>query len=404
MIFVFDKSNEHGIIPNLVKRTDIIPKTKEWWDLAITPPYSFEFRFLNYLKIEGIQFQVKNVDQLANSDEIGLYPINLNFFDSTIDYFSLMSERARNLVKNNKLNILFYYSEGDDIEWHIKTRLADLASEYQFPPQRIKFVIANARVNCSNYHYFPDDELYYRYLNKDNDFVTEVNFESRTKKFTCLNRMDKPFRKLFAAHVWHDNLHHNSFFSYTGQNYAVEFPTNFRKLENEWNTHWPYAPSIVDKFEQGIPYLCDDLPDHLHNNHKLIDKRFFSDAYWNVVVETHINKNNLFLTEKTFKPILNLQPFVIVGSVGSLDLLHRLGYKTFDCVIDESYDKEENNELRLRKVFEIVKEFSNWDDQQHIQVQKRIQEILLFNQKHFLSSKKYRLLDLMSSVSDENLQ
>lgn len=403
MIFVFDNANEHGVIPNLIKEKNIVPRSQEWWDLAINAPYSYEFRFLKYLSIDGIYYEIRTTDEIARTGEDGTYPIHLNFFDSEIDYFSLISEQALTLCRNRKLTILFYYSEGDDIESHIDKKIQEQINKYNIPRQQVKFVIANARVNKPYYYYFPDDELYYRYLNRDNDYVKEINLEPRQKKFTCLNRMDKGFRRIFAAHIWYENLHQQAFFSYTGKNYDLEFPTNKRKFENEWHQYWPYAPTIVSKFEQYIPFLCDDLPDYLHNNHKLIDKRFFEESYWNVVVETHINKNNLFLTEKTFKPILNLQPFIIVGSVGSLDLLKKLGYKTFNGVIDENYDNVENDELRLKMCLDLVRQISNWDNAKQIEIQQQLSDILLHNQQLLLSSKKYRLADMLLSVGQDTL-
>lgn len=402
-IFVFDNTNEYGIIPNLVKATNIIPKSDEWWNLAIQPPFSYEFRFLQYLSIDGIVYEIRTTKEITSTGEHGIYPINLNFFDSSIDFFSLMSTEAIELCKIKKLTILFYYSEGDDISSHIENKIDEQVRSYNLPREQVKFVIANAKTNKSHYYYFPDDELYYRYLNKDNDYVKQINFEPRQRKFTCLNRIDKGFRRLFAAHIWHENLHNQAFFSYTGKNYDLEYPTNKRKLENEWNQHWPFAPTIVSKFEPYIPFLCDDLPDHLHNNHKLIDHRFFNESYWNIVVETHISKNNLFLTEKTFKPILNLQPFIIVGSVGSLKLLKSLGYKTFDSVIDESYDNEENDELRLKRCLDLVRDIANWDHNKHIQIQKSVSEILLHNQQQLLASKRYRLTDIINAITTETL-
>ena len=41
---------------------------------------------------------------------------------------------------------------------------------------------------------------------------------------------------------------------------------------------------------------------------------------------------------------------MIVGQAGSLDLLRSLGYKTFDGIIDESYDTILNNPDRLEAV------------------------------------------------------
>ena len=45
------------------------------------------------------------------------------------------------------------------------------------------------------------------------------------------------------------------------------------------------------------------------------------------------------VTEKVFKPIVGLQPFLIVGNPGSLGLLRGLGFRTFGALFDERYDR-----------------------------------------------------------------
>jgi len=47
-----------------------------------------------------------------------------------------------------------------------------------------------------------------------------------------------------------------------------------------------------------------------------------------------------FLTEKTYKPIINLSPFVLQGHQHHLEYLQSEGYQVFDRYIDISYDKE----------------------------------------------------------------
>ena len=49
-------------------------------------------------------------------------------------------------------------------------------------------------------------------------------------------------------------------------------------------------------------------------------------------------ENTCFLSEKTFKPIICSQPFIIYGNKGSLQHLRNMGYKTFSPFIDETYD------------------------------------------------------------------
>ena len=58
-----------------------------------------------------------------------------------------------------------------------------------------------------------------------------------------------------------------------------------------------------------------------------------------LVTETDVF-NSLFITEKTFKPILNKSPFLISGSPYTLAYLRKLGFETFDKLFDESYDSE----------------------------------------------------------------
>ena len=49
-------------------------------------------------------------------------------------------------------------------------------------------------------------------------------------------------------------------------------------------------------------------------------------------------ESSVFISEKTFKPLASMQPFIILGSKHTLKYLQKLGYKTFHPFIDESYD------------------------------------------------------------------
>jgi len=389
MIFVFDTYERGGVyLPNLVTDTSIKFRSEQWWDLAITPPYSYEFRFLRYLWKHNIKYRVENIRDV---NQQCVYPVNLNYFDPKIDYIGLVSESAKALARQGLCTIWFYYSEGDNIHWHIDRCLREQLDQHSIPYDQFKFTIANALVEGEFYSYFPDDELYYKYLHADGGYVTQVNTDIRSKKFTCLNRVDKPFRRLFAASLVGQGLDQDAYFSYTDRKYQVEYETRDSDVE-QWDT-WDHT--VLERFTP--PYRCDDLQDYEHNSHKLIDTRFFQDAYYNVIVETHIN--NLFLTEKTFKPILNLQPFVIVGAARSLRLLRELGYKTFGDYIDESYDNIEDPEQRLKQCLHTVEQISRMSHSEHMVDQHDMRKILLYNQQHFLSDKSAKLLKLLNKIN-----
>lgn len=83
----------------------------------------------------------------------------------------------------------------------------------------------------------------------------------------------------------------------------------------------------------------------------------------NITTETYYyncwNFNNeMFLSEKTWKPIVSKQIFVFIGPKGILKKLKELGFKTFENFIDESYD-ELPDEKRLYAALDSVKSATN---------------------------------------------
>jgi hypothetical protein len=146
------------------------------------------------------------------------------------------------------------------------------------------------------------------------------------------------------------------------------------------------------------PYVCDTLSSEQHNDHHLHVPEHYTQSYCHVVMETHFDADQsggAFLTEKTFKPIKHGQPFVIIGAPGSLQALRDLGYRTFDHVIDNSYDLEPDNTLRWQKILATI---------QHIQAQdpeiwfSRCLDDIYHNQQHFLASKHSRLNSLYDKL------
>ena len=74
-------------------------------------------------------------------------------------------------------------------------------------------------------------------------------------------------------------------------------------------------------------------------------------------------------------------PFVILGNRLSLLKVRQLGFKTFDGLIDESYDKESDPELRYNLVLKAIKDFiDNPPDRD------KILEICKFNLDLFYST------------------
>ena len=98
----------------------------------------------------------------------------------------------------------------------------------------------------------------------------------------------------------------------------------------------------MQDFLRHAPYVCDSANSSSHNDHRNINADLYTKAYCHLVIETLFDvdqSGGTFLTEKTFKCMKFGQPFVIIGPVGSLEVLRRSGYRVFDHAIDNSYDR-----------------------------------------------------------------
>jgi hypothetical protein len=158
--------------------------------------------------------------------------------------------------------------------------------------------------------------------------------------------------------------------------------------------------SDIDNFLDGAPYTCDTQTADQHNDHSQIEPGHYYDAYCNIVLETHYDADQsggAFLTEKIFKPIKHGQPFVIVGAPGSLAALRKLGYRTFDYTIDNSYDLVQDNTQRWQKTLQAIQQIQQQD--MHKWFQQCLSDIQ-HNQQLFLSSKYERLNSLIERLHD----
>ena len=114
-----------------------------------------------------------------------------------------------------------------------------------------------------------------------------------------------------------------------------------------------------------------------------------ADAFWHVVTETVFYYPKLHLTEKIFKPIVSKQPFMLLAAPGNLAYLKSYGFKTFDSVIDESYDTIENNDLRTKAVVEQLHWYCNLTPGEKTDIIQQLEPIIEYNFHHFYGEFKH---------------
>jgi hypothetical protein len=107
------------------------------------------------------------------------------------------------------------------------------------------------------------------------------------------------------------------------------------------------------------------------------------DAFWHVVTETVFYYNKLHLTEKIFKPIVSKQPFMLLAAPGNLAYLRSYGFKTFDSIIDESYDTIQDNDARIEAVVKQLAWYCGLSAKEKQDVICALEPIIEHNFHHF---------------------
>jgi hypothetical protein len=90
----------------------------------------------------------------------------------------------------------------------------------------------------------------------------------------------------------------------------------------------------------------------------------YNQTAYSVVAETGYQNWYSFFTEKTAKPMMARRLFVMFSGQNFLHNLRSLGFRTFDTVIDESYDRIRNDQERWSAAFEQVQRLCEMDQQE----------------------------------------
>jgi hypothetical protein len=134
---------------------------------------------------------------------------------------------------------------------------------------------------------------------------------------------------------------------------------------------WSYCERWMD----GRRLVTDESSPIAHQAwDRQFNEEWYNDTYFSVAVETACGHNpaeienqgirgdqevpcELFVTEKTFKPIAFRHPFQVLAMPGTLQFLKQNGFETYDHIFDESYDDMPFFDDRLNQVLTNIVEF-----------------------------------------------
>lgn len=189
----------------------------------------------------------------------------------------------------------------------------------------------------------------------ENDARAATN---RPKHFLSFNRRAHEHRQIFAAQIVArgllDRFHLSMSVPAEGRYSPKEMPLA------EWQRLFPTIKSDLALLNQRTPITVD--ADEFKTNHAFTHVVFpYRESYINVVTETQFldpHDELLFLSEKVYKPMANYQPFIVLGCRHTLKILREQGYATFAPFIDESYDNEPDDYVRMKMVLAEIERIS----------------------------------------------
>lgn len=384
MILEFDLWKRGRPCPNLA-RWSAEPYTPQWRQFSQHWPFSEPAMLYDYCQDEGVSIEAGK----------SYYPVAVSFFDFGVNWPELLPPERLQALRDGRLIMLFYYSEGD----HPGRIMDHLDSQFRqagVDPAQLRLISANSHADdLPRSAWLADDELLFRKRNRACDPIA-AHDRPRSKMFTALVRTHKWWRASVMASLWQQGWHDQGYFSYNAA-IAVGDQEADNPIEVD---RWPGLRAATHEFIRQ-QFRADDLTSDQHNDHHLVVSEHYANSYLNVILETHMDADQsggVFLTEKTFKPIKNAQPFVIFGAAGSLARLRDLGYRTFDKVIDPTYDSIENTTDRYALAMKTLGDlFADGLNGMH-DIYRSCMPDILHNQRHFLAPKQDRLNTLLERI------
>lgn len=166
-------------------------------------------------------------------------------------------------------------------------------------------------------------------------------------EFLCLVGRSKEWRDIFVEKLQQNIDLSNTLTSYYGQNLGnsklleIDIPYDRNNSKSEFD----------DKFYRPIRIQGTDIQ---YNLSYFTKNELFYQTKFSVVVETEAELEEYHITEKTIKCLILGHPFVVVGTPGYLNFLHKLGFITYNKIFDESYDKILDLNDRMDAVINLI--------------------------------------------------
>ena len=216
------------------------------------------------------------------------------------------------------------------------------------------------------------------------------SFYKKTKDFLCYNRVNRTHRCQLIAELKIHNIINNGLVSFI-PNYS--FYGNQRDAEIILKNDMFLSEDKKQAYrglvsEEKIIDTYNYESNGFENTQAAKKISHYAKTMFSVVTESYWYEPEISFTEKIFGPIAHGHPFIVVAPAGYLTYIRRLGFKTFDGIIDETYDTIVEHEKRMTAIVQEINTFCNYSITEKLKKWVLLNEIAQYNFEVF-KSKKY---------------
>ena len=295
-----------------------------------------------------------------------MYSLNIEAIDDYANFFESIPIDVIKQINNDNGKLLINYShEGWVSEWSLKgfylgaknagikfKNIVLVLNDYNLENKLTKF---KEKYNIEDYpkvinysFYLTASSNHFYQTYKQIDLPAKHINAIKPYKFVCLNRRLDLHRVVLLSEILNE-IKDESLVSFDKTLITNEVPNLFEK-----------RPDIKIKFNNLPDKIVADIEDIENiNGYKHDNPKLFLDSYISIVTETSFYIDNDFISEKIWKPLYQFHPFIVVGRPHLLKYLRDIGFKTFDFLIDETYDTIEDNDLRMELIIKEIKKLND---------------------------------------------
>jgi hypothetical protein len=288
-----------------------------------------------------------------------------------------LDHKQRIVEMANSGNYTVIFCNAAEGSWTLQTQVQMLGIEQLIIDKKILLISGGEQQ--SDYSYVQHDHFLIEIL-KYKENLSEMTrmdeiFQTTNKpyKFLFLNGRARPHRKYLYERFKMSGLLEQSLWTMLDSRPTISrsftLPNNGTNLmatnsELRWlSTNYEvgqYQNATINPGPANRTFVKNELFDNTWGEIYLKAEPYI-DTYFSLITETVVEQPWPFRTEKIAKPLMMGHPFIVATSPGYYRDLHRLGFKTFDHLIDESFDQIENHQDRMDRIITIVQDLCQQD-------------------------------------------